>query len=40
VRIQVVLMIALLSLFAVSAVAADISGKWTSEAPVATAHLR
>lgn len=32
-RIQVVLMIALLSLFAVSAVAADISGKWTSEAP-------
>jgi hypothetical protein len=26
-------MIALLSLFAVSAVAADISGKWTSEAP-------
>jgi hypothetical protein len=33
VRIQVLLMIVLLSLFAVTAVAADISGKWTSEAP-------
>ena len=32
-RIQVVLMIALLSLFAATAVAADISGKWTSEMP-------
>jgi hypothetical protein len=32
-RIQVVLMIALLSLFAATAVAADISGKWTSETP-------
>ncbi len=31
-RIQAVLMIALLSLFAVTAVAADISGNWTSEA--------
>ena len=31
-RIQVLLLIALLSLFAVTAVAADISGKWTSEA--------
>lgn len=31
-RIQVLLMIVLLSLFAVTAVAADISGKWTSEA--------
>jgi hypothetical protein len=32
-RIQVVLMIALLSLFAAAAVAADIGGKWTSETP-------
>ena len=32
-RIQVLLMIVLLSLFAVTAVAADISGNWTSEAP-------
>lgn len=32
-RIQAVLMIGLLSLFAVTAVAADISGKWTSESP-------
>ena len=32
-RIQVVLMIVLLSLFAATAVAADISGKWTSETP-------
>jgi hypothetical protein len=33
VRIQVLLLIVLLSLFAVTAVAADISGNWTSEAP-------